>query len=486
LVAPPDSADELSTALAEERDRLAQLYAELDARDRQIAKMRFGGNEDAEVLRLRAEILSLRSSTSWRVTEPLRNLKTAWVAWRRGLPMRATGRKLNAHTSTDAASSPATKPRSARRRVLVVDVRLPVPDIQSSGVRMAAIVRLLRELEFDVTLVSDHGAADYHWIFDHVGQQLRTRTAKLESQGVGVIFGYDAAVAHLATEGETYEFALVCLPDLMMRYAPAIRLHAPQATLVYDTVDLHALRYRRAAELSGDAEKFRQAERYDRLESANILAADRVVAISTAEAERILHRHPDAHVFTLPNIHETREPAPGFAGRKGLLFIGHYLHAPNEDAAVHLAREILPIVQASLGPVPLYLVGSSTGETIRNLSGPDVHVAGQVEDAVHYFDRCRVFAAPLRFGAGMKGKIGQSMSLGLPVVTTTVGAEGMDIQNGVTALIADEPKEFAAAVVRLYHDETLWNALSRQAQLHIEGRFSNAVAREALKELLCA
>ncbi|MGH6889579.1 MAG: glycosyltransferase [Rhizomicrobium sp.] len=486
MIAPPDSADKLRAALAQEEARVTELYGEIDARDRQIARMRYGGDEDAEVLQLRAEILALQTSTSWRITRPLRNLKTAWVAWRRGLPTGTRRRKTRVRPEIGAASNRTIRPQPGRRRILVVDVRIPVPDIQSSGVRMSAIIDLLEELGFDVTIVSDHPPAEYHWIFDNIGRQLRSRTAKLESRGISVIFGYDAAVAYLEAAGASYEYALVCLPDLMLRYAPVIRLHAPQATLIYDTVDLHGLRYRRAAELSGDAETLRQAEHYERLESAHILTADRVVAISDEEAGRITQCHPDSRVFVIPNIHESRRPVSGFAAREGLLFIGHYLHAPNEDAAVYFVREILPLVQANLGPVSLYLVGSSPGEAIRNLSEPGVHVVGQVENPVQYFDRCRLFVAPLRFGAGMKGKIGQSMSLGLPVVTTTVGAEGMGLENEVTSLIADEPKEFAAAVTRLYRDEGLWNALSAQSLLHVESRFSHSVARQVLKTLLCA
>jgi glycosyltransferase involved in cell wall biosynthesis len=299
-----------------------------------------------------------------------------------------------------------------------------------------------------------------------------------------VIFGYDAAIEHLISEGRHYEAAFVSFPDLMLQYAAAIRVYAPQATLIYDTVDLHGIRHRRAAELSGDAEDFKQADYYDRVEAVNILAADRIVAISAHEARLIAERHPDARVFTIPNIHSTQDRVPGFAERNGLLFIGHYLHAPNQDAGEHLARDILPAVRASLGDIPLFLVGSSPTELIKGLAGNGVYVAGHVPDVKEYFDRCRVFAAPLRFGAGMKGKIGQSMSLGLPVVTTSVGAEGMDLENGETAMLADNPQDFVAAVVQLYRDEALWREISCKALQHVGSRFSTSVARTALQQLL--
>lgn len=466
------TADQRDAALAEERARVATLYREIDLRDRQIAGMRYGDGEDAEVQRLSAEICALRASSSWRITAPLRKLKTRFLSWRRGIPDMPAPPKLH------------TIERQGHRHILMVDTRIPALDIQSSGVRMTAIVALLRELGFEVTFVSSHGPADYRWVFADVEKELHERLAKLEAQGVIVIFGYDAAIAHLISHGRRYMAAWVCLPDLMLQYAAAIRSYAPQATLIYDTVDLHGIRFRRAAELSGDAEKFREADHYDRMEAVNIVTADRIVAISGREAALIAERHSAARVFTLPNIHSARDRVPAFARREGLLFIGHYLHAPNQDAATHLARDIFPLVRQSLGDIPLYLVGSSPTELIKGLAGDGVRVAGDVPDASEFFDRCRVFAAPLRYGAGMKGKIGQSMSLGLPLVTTSVGAEGMDLQNGETALLADDPQDFATAVIRLYRDETLWRKLSENGLRHVGSRFSTSVARAGLEQLL--
>jgi glycosyltransferase involved in cell wall biosynthesis len=477
--------DELRAALAEERARTAALYREIDARDRLIASTWHGGSEKPEVARLKEEVRALHESTSWRITEPLRRLKTEWTSWRRGLP-RSPVPSLPIPVAAGKPSEPRGVEHRGRRKIMVVDVRIPAPDIQSSGVRMAAILDLLREFGFDITFVSNHAPEDYHRVFGKVEEQLRARVARLNAQEVSVIFGYAAARAHLMSAGEQYDVALVSLPDLMLQYAPAIRYYAPRATLIYDTVDLHELRLSRAAWLSGDPGKFSQADRYGRVEAANIETADRIVAITDEEARWIARHHPAARVFTIPNIHEIRHTVPRFDAREGLLFIGHYLHAPNEDAAAYLARDILPILRGTLGNVPLYLLGSSPTPDVKGLNGNGVHVVGHVENASEYFDRCRVFVAPLRFGAGMKGKIGQSMSLGLPVVTTPVGAEGMHLTNGETVLIAEQPQDFAAAIVRLYRDETLWNDISGNALHHVSSRFSLSVARAALKELVCA
>ena len=113
----------------------------------------------------------------------------------------------------------------------------------------------------------------------------------------------------------------------------------------------------------------------------------------------------------------------------------------------------------------------------------DVVAVGYVPDLTPYLDLCRVFVAPLRYGAGMKGKIGQSMSFGLPVVTTSIGAEGMSIVDGKHVLIADYPAEFASAVVRLYTDGLLWEQISTNSLLHIKTHFSKAVVQEKLAQV---
>src|SRR5262249_29845959 len=108
---------------------------------------------------------------------------------------------------------------------------------------------------------------------------------------------------------------------------------------------------------------------------------------------------------------------------------------------------------------------------------------GYVPDLTPYLEGCRVFVAPLRYGAGIKGKIGNSMGFGLPVVTTSLGAEGMNLIDGEHVLIADSPAAFARAVVRLYTDDILWEKMSQKALLHIESNFSKAVVQKNLARI---
>jgi glycosyltransferase involved in cell wall biosynthesis len=129
------------------------------------------------------------------------------------------------------------------------------------------------------------------------------------------------------------------------------------------------------------------------------------------------------------------------------------------------------------------MVGSNITETVKSLASRDVVAVGYVPDLMPYLEGCRVFVAPLRYGAGIKGKIAQSMGFGLPVVTTSIGAEGMNLIDGEHVLIADSPAAFASAVVRLYTNDLLWEEMSQNALLHIKLNFSRAVVQTNLAQI---
>jgi len=122
--------------------------------------------------------------------------------------------------------------------------------------------------------------------------------------------------------------------------------------------------------------------------------------------------------------------------------------------------------------IRFFVVGSDPSEALRSINSEEIVVTGYVTDVTPYFESCRVFVSPLRYGAGMKGKIGQSMAHGLPVVTTTIGAEGIGLVDEENALIADDPKKFAEATVRLYTDDKLWHRLSKKSMEHIDMNYS--------------
>jgi hypothetical protein len=216
-----------------------------------------------------------------------------------------------------------------------------------------------------------------------------------------------------------------------------------------------------------------------------VRASDIVLTVTEQERQVLREIEPTARVEVVPTIHEApARPEPPLSTRQGLMLIGHYLHAPNVDAALHFGSAILPLVRRQAPGTRFLVVGSSPTPELRALASDGIVVTGHVPDAAPYFDASRVFVAPLRFGAGIKGKICQSLSLGLPVVTTSVGAEGMGLVHGETALIADDPQAFAEQVLRLCRDDDLWRALAAAGKRYVEQRYARAIVARTIAGVL--
>jgi glycosyltransferase involved in cell wall biosynthesis len=166
------------------------------------------------------------------------------------------------------------------------------------------------------------------------------------------------------------------------------------------------------------------------------------------------------------------------------LFIGSFQHTPNIDAVLYFTMEVFPGVQRELPGIRFYVIGSDAPPQIMQLASEEVIVTGYQPDVRFFFDSIRLSVAPLRYGAGVKGKINQSMGLGVPVVATSVAIEGMSLMPEKDVLIGDDAQAFAAAVVRLYRSEELWLQLSRNSLLRTSELFSVETARTNLARLL--
>jgi glycosyltransferase involved in cell wall biosynthesis len=213
-------------------------------------------------------------------------------------------------------------------------------------------------------------------------------------------------------------------------------------------------------------------------------ACDATIVVSPAERDVLLQEAPELQVHVIPNVHRVHAGRKEFANRRGLLFIGNFVHPPNDDAMQYFAKEIFPRITQAIPEVTLCIVGDQPTLAVRRLAAPNIVVTGWVQDVTPYFGDCRVFVAPLRYGAGVKGKIGQSLSYGLPVVTTTIGAEGMELTDGHDVLIADSAEEFARQVIRLYSDAALWGRLSERSLAHVRAHFAPEVVRTRLHTVL--
>ncbi len=381
--------------------------------------------------------------------------------------------KLAAHRA-NGMEAHLERDRWAKLRVLVIDACMLTPDHDAGSMRMLAILEILTSLNCKVSFVADN----LEHRQPYVGQ--------LQQMGVEVLFHpYVRSIGDLLVK-RCSEFDMVIMSRhyIAVKHFDAVRVFAPGTLVVFDTVDLHFLRSERQAELEGSA-LTRAAARSKRDEELELIRkADVTLVVSTFEKELLAGLVPEARVEVLSTIHELFPPGQAFAERNGLIFIGGFQHPPNTDAVLWYAQQVLPLVRQSLPGVVTYIVGSNVPANVRALATEDFVVTGYVPDVTPYFNSCRISIAPLRYGAGVKGKINLAMSYGLPVVATTPAVEGMSLAADRDVLVADDAQAFAAAIVRLYRDETLWHQLAEGGRENIRAHFSRDVARSTITRLL--
>ncbi|MBA3768994.1 MAG: glycosyltransferase [Blastocatellia bacterium] len=163
-----------------------------------------------------------------------------------------------------------------------------------------------------------------------------------------------------------------------------------------------------------------------------------------------------------------------------MLFIGNMAHRPNRDGVLHFLNEVLPRIREKLPRIELTIVGAGTDDGIASHADENTRVLGYVPDLQPLLDQARVFVAPLRFGSGVKGKVGEAMSCGVPVVTTTIGAEGLGLTHEKNVLIHDHRESFANAVCSLMADDNLWQKISDESYRHVFENLTPEVIRERI------
>lgn len=352
-----------------------------------------------------------------------------------------------------------------RPRVVVFDERVPTHDRDAGSLRMLIILKALSQW-CHVIFVPLNRAPDS--AYESALWQAGIETADaIDYRRIVKHPQVIAAIVSRASTGTVFVHRL--------RYA------TPAVGIIFDTVDIHFHRLQREYAVSGDEAVGREADRFRQLEGKLARNSD-IVWCASAEDKQVLSREvPEARVEVVPTIHELREPGPVFADRRDLLFIGNLAHRPNDDAVRFFTREVFPLLQQKLPAIELDIIGDFASPEIATLNQQNVRIRGYVAHVEPFLRSRRVFVAPLRFGAGIKGKVGEAMAYGIPVVTTTIGAEGFGATHGVDIMIADDPASFADAIAQLYTDEELWQRIVTNSRLLIEKHFTPEVIAETIK-----
>jgi GT2 family glycosyltransferase len=365
------------------------------------------------------------------------------------------------------------KERGVRRRLLMIDATVPRPDHDSGSVRVLNLFRVLLSSGYKVTFFADNLMRDDRY------------TEDLQKLGVEVLYypWLSSPAEYLRHHGGQFDTVLVSRYYIARSYVPLIRQYARNALFAFDTVDLHYLREERLADLEKEPALLVTAEKTRRDELAVIREADVTLVVSSAEKKVLASDAPGSRVEILSNVHSVVGCQSDFADRRDIMFVGGFQHPPNTDAVLWFINEIFPRVRESIPDLNVYVIGSRVPESVQRLGERGgVIVTGFVPDISGYLNGCRLSVAPLRYGAGVKGKINTSMSYGLPVVATTAACEGMFLENERDVLIADEAPAFADAVIRLHEDPELWTRLSTGGLHNVQQHFSFDAARAALEQ----
>ena len=368
-----------------------------------------------------------------------------------------------------------SRQRPAAGTILVMEDRVPEPDKNAGAAAIAQYVALLVSLKLRVVY------------YPHDGQARQPGTSALEQQGVEVLCHPVVLQDWLSENGRFLDFVWSSRPYVSGHLIDQLRRDTG-APILYLTHDLHYLRETRRYALDRDPMALEEATRMREVELGIFAKVDCVLSFSEDEAQVIREAVPQATVRVLPLFfYEGAQPvgdAASFATRRKLLFVGGFNHVPNVDAALWLVREIMPALWRTHPDAQVSIVGAEPPEELRALSGPRVQVTGHVPDLAQSYAEARVSVNPLRFGAGVKGKIVASLAVGLPVVTTSIGNEGIRLEDGMEALIGDTPDAIAAHIAALLDDDARCRDLAVAGGAVIERRFSKASARALVSEML--
>ena len=350
----------------------------------------------------------------------------------------------------------ASRKYLGNKTILVIDSYMPSYDRESGSRRLFELLKIFKALGFHVIFAADNG------------YKTQPYTSVLQDLQIEVLYtqeGYGVTIEEQINQRlPLIDMAWICRPELTKKYLGIVRQNQ-KIKVIYDTIDLHYLRLKRAWELTLLRDR-KDADKWIEMQAAELnmaLQTDLTITVTPVE-QKILECQTVENVAVVPNIHFPYQgDIPSFDERSGILFIGGYNHKPNVDAVLWLCQEIMPLVWQTQPDIQVTLLGSNPTPEIEALKSDRIIVTGYIEDVAPYFLSHKLSVSPLRYGAGMKGKIGQSLEYNLPVVATEIGTEGMNLIPEVEILEANTSTDFARQILRLYNTPELWQQLAQNS-----------------------
>jgi len=369
--------------------------------------------------------------------------------------------------------APPPDGRKPAQRALIIDDQLPATGRDAGSQAVLSHMTALQALGFNVSLVAANGVADSASGFQDDAVQVWKRPFYHSVEDVlsRQIDGFDVVYLHRV--------------GIASRYLALARHYQPRAKIIYNVADLHHLRVERQAKIEERPELLPVSRVLQLQECTAAWMADAVLTHSSHEVLLLQSMVPQAKIYQVPWAFSVRRRTIPFTQRRGIAFIGHYRHEPNIDAVRWLVDDVMPLVWRVKPDMECFLVGADMPAFLAQSFGPRVHVTGRLGDlGGEILDRVRMTVAPLRFGAGVKGKVLESMASGVPCVMTSVAAEGINFPEAMREMTADTPAAFARAILSLYDDEKKNRNLGEVGRMFVEDCFNDDVVADALNRAL--
>ena len=364
--------------------------------------------------------------------------------------------------------------------LLIIGFVWPEPNSSAAGGRMMQLISLFQAQGYAITFASP--AQDSAFMIDLKSFQVDKKTILLNSES------FDAFVHELNP-------SIVLFDRFMIeeQFGWRVAENCPSALRILDTEDLHCLRLARQKAFK-EKREYKTAdlviEEVAKREIASILRCDLSLMISKYEMDllKTTFRIDSAVLFYLPLLVESNaivdlDKLPSFENRQDFVFIGNFLHEPNWNAVQYLKETIWPLIKKQLPSAVLNIYGAYPSQKVLQLNNVQdgFLIHGRAENAKEVVQRARVVLAPLRFGAGIKGKLLEAMQCGTPSVTTSIGAESMQGDLPWNGFVEDSPELFANQAVKLYQDEKVWLDAQQNGFEIIKQRFTRTLFEENLK-----
>lgn len=362
-----------------------------------------------------------------------------------------------------------------KKVVLFMDNNVPTFDKDAGSFIAFQYLKILNDLNYKVIFWS------------HNLEKIEPYTDILQQMGIEVSYGEANFNKFIRENGKFIDFAFISRPHVASTYIDIVKRNS-NAKILYIAHDLHFLREMRGEEINKCKDTEKQSDEIKKIEESVMRKADISLFFSDREVEIVKKEFPYVSATIIPWIQEIENEVPSsFDDRKGLMFIGGYNHQPNVDAVKWFHDEIFPKILEKIPDIKAIFYGSNPPEEIVDLNADNFKIAGFIkeDDVKNIFNSARIFIAPLRFGAGFKGKIAKAMSNGIPVVTTDIGAEGIGLVDAKNAFVVNvNAEEYTNKVIELYSDKVIWTKFSNSSIDHVKENFSIKNAENKIIEIL--